>query len=466
MRFEKDMKKSIEKKILHITPHLGGGVGKVLLNYISFVNKKNNQTHKITCLDYANDAAKELAIEKNILIIDNISILNKKRELFDMIKDSDIVMIHWWNHPLLYDLLVRDQLPACRVIMWCHNSGLWPPNIFTDKILDYPDLFVFTTPISYKTEKIKNVSSEIKKKIRVVWSTGGVNHIKSIKPKKHSGFNIGYLGTVDYSKMHRDFLKICDQVDIPDVKFIVCGVPSGKEIEQEAKDLGIEGKFEFTGRVDDIGDYLSIFDVFGYLLAPYHYGTCDQVIQESMAASVVPVVFSNPMESYMVNDRLTGIVANNKTEYVDALKELYLNKKLRNSLSKNAKKHAMKEFTVEKMTHDWDKLFVEVLDYPKKIRKWKFNGSFSDLEPKDVFIESLGIYGEPFLAYCAAKNKEEKEKAVEKIKDLAKSINWQVKTKGTVHQYYTFFPNDQYLSAWSQLMRGHENVKNYEEMKN
>ena len=41
-------------RILHITPHLGGGVGAVILNWVTF--DKNNE-HKIITLDYANDNA-------------------------------------------------------------------------------------------------------------------------------------------------------------------------------------------------------------------------------------------------------------------------------------------------------------------------------------------------------------------------------------------------------------------------
>jgi hypothetical protein len=39
-----------------------------------------------------------------------------------------------------------------------------------------------------------------------------VEQIKSIKPKKHSGFNIGYIGTVDYSKIHCNFLNIASKI--------------------------------------------------------------------------------------------------------------------------------------------------------------------------------------------------------------------------------------------------------------
>ena len=440
-------------KIIHITPHLGGGVGRVLLNYFTYKSKGNNYKHSVACLDYANENAKKICKENSISLNHNMH--KNKDELLKLIENTDIALIHWWNHPLLYDFLVREQLLPCRVIMWSHNSGFHPPGVFTDKVLAYPDLFVFTTPMSYKTKEIQNLTDEQtkKKSLRVVWSTGGVENFTSVKSKSHTGFNIGYIGTVDYAKMHPDFLNICNQVDIPDVKFIVCSGPKEKELMQEAEHLGIGGKFNFTGMVPDIKEYLSLFDIFGYPLASYHYGTCDQTLQESMAAGVVPVVLANPMESYMVKDGVTGIVAKDKEEYIKALQDLYHNRELRNKLSQNAKEYAIDKFSLEKMANEWENIFNEVLDFPKTIRNWKNSKKGEDISAKDVFLEALGDYGEDFVSYCNAESDEEKKSAIEKIKKLAESASWQAETRGTAHHYNSFFPNEPYLSVWSQLMR-------------
>jgi len=355
-------------KILHITPHLGGGVGKVVLNYLSKVKDDYYFVHQVACLDYINENALDVAKNIGLMLFDKMA--GKKQQLLKMIAEADIVLIHWWNHPLVYDFLVRTQLPPCRLVMWSHNSGFCPPGVYTDKILTYPDVFVFTTPVSFETKEVQNLSDEQKKILRVVWSTGGAEHVKLVKPKEHSGFNIGYIGTVDYAKIHPNFLNICNKVNIPDVKFIVCGGSSEKEIKKEAEKLGIAEKFNFTGLVSDITEYLSIFDIFGYPLAPYHYGTCDQVLAESMAAGVVPVVLQNQMEKYMVKDGITGIVAKSEIDYIQAIQTLYNNKILRNSLSRNAREYAVKFFSVDKMAREWEVIFKEALAIPKTQKKW------------------------------------------------------------------------------------------------
>ncbi len=429
-------------KILHITPHLGTGVGTVVLNYLAKVGNRTPFEHKVICLDYANQNSIEVSKKVGFVLLGDMS--KNKPEVLRMIAESDIVLIHWWNHPLLYDFLVKETLPPSRVIFWSHVSGSVPPNNFTDKALKYPDIFAFTTPISRKVGEVRCLPLKYKKRLRDVWSTGGLERIKSVKPKKHIGFNVGYIGTVDYTKMHPDFLEMCNQVNIPDVKFIVVGGPNAKLLEQEADRRGIGHKFKFTGFVseEEKWDYLSTFDVFGYPLAPHHYGSSDQALQEAMGAGVAPVVMNNLMESYMVKNLKTGIVSKSKKEYVRGLEKLYRDKKLRSRLSKNAKKYATKTFSLKNMEREWNKIFKETLKIDKTEREWSVGKTKKNISSKDVFLESIGKYSKNFAG----------DKAKEKIKKLAQSPNWQSKSKGTVHQYNAFLPSDKYLAEWVKLM--------------
>lgn len=439
-----------KQKILHITPHLGGGVGRVILNYFSRVCKNDSVVHSIVCLDYANDNAVASAKKNNFRLYGNMA--GQKTRLLRMTAAADIVLVHWWNHPLLYDLLVRSVLPPCRLVMWSHSSGMYQPNVFTEKILNYPDMFVFTTPMSFKTKEIEGYRGKNKNSLRSIWSTGGVENAATLRRMPHKGFNVGYLGTVDYAKLHPDFLKICAKINIPDAKFIVCGGPKEKDILEDAKKMGIAGKFNFTGLVEETEKYLSIFDVFGYPLAPYHYGTCDQSLQESMAAGIVPVVISNPMESFMVENGVTGIAVKDENEYVLSIEKLYINASFRDYLSRNARDYALRTFSLDSMVTEWDSTFAEILAFSKKERAWKHEKSIVELLPRDVFLESLGKYAEDFEVYCRASSDSEKERSAAKIREKSLSYAWRSETKGTVHQYHSFFPEDEVLSFWSNIM--------------
>lgn len=426
-------------KILHITPHLGGGVGSVLLNYLAFVQNDHNYSHSIVTLDYANEKSKKASEQTGFKLYSDM--YKDIDGLLELMKNSDIVLIHFWNHPLLYDFLVRNKLPASRVVFWSHISGFIPPNIFPQKLLNYPDKFVFTTPLSFNTNEVKEF--EYKDKLAVIWSTGGVEHVKNIEKKEHEKFNIGYIGTVDYSKMHPDFLEICATIDIPNVKFIICGGAKYLEIQKQAQIMGIADKFEFVGEVKDITKYLSKFDVFGYPLNPDHYGTCDQVLQEAMAAGIVPAVLNNPMENYMLNNGEIGIVAQNKGDYISSIEKLYKNSELRQSLSKKAKEYAISKYSLEKLSDDWNIIFADIVKSPKTFKKWEIKKT--NISYFDIFLESLGNFRSNFII--------KSDEDVLKIKKLGKIPNWQSKTKGTPHQYFDFFPNDVKLKNICELMK-------------
>jgi len=442
-------------KILHITPHLGGGVGRVLLNYLKNVQNDSDFLHKVACLDYANEHALEVTTNIGIIMTDRMSYnINK---LHSMIIGADIVLIHWWNHPLLYAFLVKETLPPARIIFWSHISGFHPPYVFSRTGLNYPDIFVFTTPLSLETPEVQSLTEERQKNLRVVWSTGGIKQVETIKRKPHDGFKIGYIGTVDYCKMHPNFVKINSRINIPDAQFIVCGGSNEKQIQEESLKYGVEKRFLFTGQVNNIINYLSEFDVFGYPLAPYHYGTCEQSLCESMASGIPPVVLANKTEKYIVEDGITGIVAQNEQEYIDGIKILYNNIELRKLLSSNAKKVAKQRFSMELMVNKWANIFEEILKFPKITRKWKSKYNGKSTTPAYLFLESLGKYNKPFLDYCNAQDDNDKIETISKIKKMSNSSIWQARTKGTVHHYNHFFPGDKYLMEWSKLIADNEN---------
>lgn len=423
------IKKMINKKILHITPHLGGGVGSVLLNWLKYEkqNCKNN-IHVIASLDYANENAKKICQEFEIELHGDMH--KKSAQILDLIQNSDIVIVHFWNHPYLYDFLIRNPLPECRLIFWAHVAGFNPPYVFPEKIIDMSDKFVFTTPISYKVKEVQDYKN--KNKFASILSTNGIDKFQSLKPTLHSGFNIGYIGTVDYAKMHPDFLQICKNNKILEAKFIVVGGDKELELEEEAKKLGISAELEITGKVSDITPYLSKFDVFAYPLNPNHYGTAEQVLQEAMAAGVAPVVMNNPAESYLVQHLKTGLVANNIDEFCEYILLLYTNNELRQQISDNCKKYARENFSLENLSKQWKILFDEILTTSKKQKKYSEKSNYSYFE---IFLESLGNHKEPFVLYL--KNKDDKS-----VKKLLSRPEWQSDTKGTLKQYNKFFKDD------------------------
>lgn len=427
-------------KILHISPHLGGGVGRVLTNYLKATKKSEKFEHKIYCLDSINPNAKKFLSDENI----SHKELVPQNELLEEINGYDIVIIHWWNHPLLFDFLVRFELPPCRIAFWAHVSGNAAPNFFSHTLFEYPDYFVFTTPMSYLVKEVTDHKGG-SQKLRDIWSTGGFEHVKNRDGAKESNcFTIGYVGALDFAKLYPNFISLCSKITLPNVRFVVCGDGGDiDQLKQQAQELHLENRIIFTGYVDNVAEYLETFDIFAYSLNQYHYGTCDQALAEAMASGVVPVVFDNAMENYMVHHLYTGIVAKNENEYIAGIIKLYNSKALRKRLSINAEEESLRRFSLVKTVNEWDALFDQILKLPKSAKRWSGVCSGRNAKPYEVFLESIGDYARVFRVGD--------EMDIRKLLD--RSIAWKAKTKGTPHHYHTFFKNDALLSRWAALLQ-------------
>lgn len=171
--------------VLHLTPHFGGGVGAVLLNYLAKVSGSGRFVHRAVCLDYANEKALEAARRIGFDLAENMAA--DPLATLKAIGEADIVLVHWWNHPLLYDFLVRQSLPPARVVAWSHISGFHPPYVFTEALLRYPDMFVFTTPLSLDAPEVKEADNAVGRRFRAIWSTSGVDQVSSVLPAATRG---------------------------------------------------------------------------------------------------------------------------------------------------------------------------------------------------------------------------------------------------------------------------------------
>ena len=82
-------------RVIHITSHMGGGVGRVLKHFCVASRESADVCHEIACLDYANDNALQWAHDTEHEVWGDAT--KDKARLRERIADSDIVHVHWWN---------------------------------------------------------------------------------------------------------------------------------------------------------------------------------------------------------------------------------------------------------------------------------------------------------------------------------------------------------------------------------
>lgn len=418
-------------KILHIAVHLGGGIGTVLTNWIK---KDTKNEHTILCLSrtYYNNYN-----DKNIH--EN---MRANPELSDWIEKSDIVIIHFWNHPLLFDFLINENIPKCRLCFWSHVSGLNPPYVFSEKLINFADRFIFSSPISYEAAEIKKMRAMVSLKLGFIWTTGDISEFLKIEKIPHDTFNVGCIGTLDCSKLHPDFVEMCAGIDIPNVKFIMVGGGcDADKIKRQVKDRGMEDKFLFTGVVKDVKPYLAIMDVFGYPLNPQHYGTCEQVLGEAMAAAVIPIVMNNPAENHILRSLYPWSVCDSEKEYIRGIKFVYKCCN-RPEFIEDVRDSSKEMYNIRHMVNEWNRDFWLLMKYEKTAKGWPADYTRNTQTGHGIFMESLGDYGKILEAGNPAD-----------IRAMFQTNQqWKSKSKGSVLQYLQAFPDDKKLQEWSELL--------------
>ena len=106
-------------RILHVTPHLGGGVGKAHAALSAVLPEIVQQTFVL--LEAPRDRRYIEMIETagaRVLTAENLA------HVAALARESDIVQFEFWNHPRIFECLARAEFPAMRSAFWSHISGI------------------------------------------------------------------------------------------------------------------------------------------------------------------------------------------------------------------------------------------------------------------------------------------------------------------------------------------------------
>jgi glycosyltransferase involved in cell wall biosynthesis len=437
-------------RVLHITPHLGGGVGRVLRQLTSASAAQGRFAHEIACLDYANDSSLSWARQTATPIHSETA--GNKPLLSQRMREADIVQIHWWNHPLLYELLEAEDLPPSRCAIWAHVNGFYAPHQFLDPVLDYADVFVLGTPQSRRVPAIAaRCARWTAASLRTVFASAGYEHVDHVRRCPHEGYRVGYIGTVDYCKMHSAYLQMHAAAEIPAVTYVVCGGSRHEPLRRAAEEMGVARRFDIRGHVSNVAEVLASLDVFGYPLQRRHYGASEMALVEALVAGVVPVVLNNGCETEIVRDGKTGIVAAGPIEYTRALEFLYRHPDARLRMSRAAATDARERFPISRTVAGWHAIYEELVDSPLCWRslRWAAEDTSGEHGAAARFLRSLGNSVEGRL-FRSALDSETSRSCLEPLARLDPIFRGS--SNGSVFQYQRFFPADTQLRHLCDLV--------------
>ena len=377
--------------VLHLLPHSGGGVGTVLRALLTAELSGGTATiPSVASLERLNETTRCHLDALGIRWIDCIVTKSDFEIFFTLVKKSDIVLVHWWNHPLLMHLLFQG-LPSSRLALWSHVNGFAAPQSFFPELFKVSDRFVFATKASWQSPVVQGLPPEITRKLRVIRSCAGIP-AGAVKPFiKNGPFQFGYVGTVETAKMHPDFLELCAAAKIPS-RCIVAGGPAHEELRSQADHLGIGNRFDILGPVADPMPYFRRLHALAYPLSPAHYGSGEQVLIEAMAYGAVPVVFDNPPEKALIRHGETGLITHTAEGFTNALRFLADNPAGRNRLAAAGRQFVFDECDIKVSVSDFHSLYEDMLSFPKCPHRLNLPsfGGVDDGSPFHLFLASCG----------------------------------------------------------------------------
>lgn len=420
-------------RVLHLTAHLGGGVGKVLSRVVEQSARAGGATrHAVVCLE----APEKTQFLAPIQAHGELAICPTPAELSERIATADIVQLEWWHHPAIAAWLGSGPLPTMRLLVWSHVSGLHLPALAPDFVAA-PARFLFTSPCSGEAPRLAGIGHDARQRTATVFSSGGFDDLPAPPQRPVDGpLRVGYVGSLNPAKIHPDFLAFVAALD-PDAGPIrLIGDPApGAALLAAAAAGGIASRLILEGYRTDIAATLAELDVFAYLLNPHHYGTAENALLEAMAMGVVPIVFDNPAERCLVEHQRTGLIVRTPAEFAQAIAMLARDPERRATMAAAAAASVRSRFAVSRTYQQLVGHYAALMADGK--RPYDFT-PIVGRRPADWFRAGLGEAAARF----------HDDGSVDLSGQLPHALR--EPSKGSVFHYARSFPDDSLLAAWAR----------------
>jgi hypothetical protein len=286
----------------------------------------------------------------------------------------------------------------------------------------------------------------------VIPPVGGWERIEGVTRSSRPGFNVGYIGTVAFTRLRQDFVRLSLAAGLDDVRFILCGDGSaGQVLRRQARDLGASDRFDFRGQIGDIRPALSDFDVFGYPLRGDTSASSDLSLKETMYAGVPPIVLAGTQCEELVAAGETGVVAAEPAAYAREIERLRDDPSERERLARNGHAYAVENWTPSRLVPAWKACFERAMSRPERAGAVLEKPDSEIPEGAARFVRGLGEWGRDFelsLSGSAA----EAEAADQRIEDCDPLIAYE---DNGLFDHRRRYPEEPMLALWTGLfLRG------------
>jgi glycosyltransferase involved in cell wall biosynthesis len=423
-------------RVLHVIPHLAqGGAYRTLEET---VRRLINAGARQSVLSLAEGSTK---------VRQRLSSLGVSTFDRSDLAEADVVLVYFWNTPAMHRFL-RAPHPPMRVVVWLLVEGGTRPHVVTPELAAFADTFLTMSSSSLELPQVKS------RRGIYLPSLIDFSEFTPRHPVKETPFIVGYLGTVDFCKMHPDYVAMSAAVPDEEISFDVWG-PGGaySTLRAEAARLGQEHRFRFHGPTQNTAAAFASMHVCGYPLCEDNYGTNDRAIQEAMSMCLPCVVIDRPGLRDLAIDGVTALVAKSARDYTSALMHLKHDRGLRWRLGQSAADHVRLQFDPVMSINRLCKTLEDALSLPKRDRRALDGGA--PITGARLFVASLGsLAGEYARSLRSIENGDAVDGKVLDDEDAIAAATRGLCNPGAggVLAYRAAYPDDPVLRFWCGLI--------------
>jgi hypothetical protein len=182
----------MKRKIVHIIDRLSsGGASRAAITHARECARQSGDRHEIISLNDAERPAREQAESFGIGVISQPA----RETLVPAVEAADIVHIHFYNTPAIYNFF-NLQLPPSRRLLWVHISGFTPPQLLPIDIAKRVDYVVLTSEESRKLPAAIELSRRGRSPAGIVAGADCTRRV-GLKTRPHGSFTAGYSGRIE-----------------------------------------------------------------------------------------------------------------------------------------------------------------------------------------------------------------------------------------------------------------------------
>jgi len=322
-------------ELLHIIPNLGpGGPTRSLTSFVEW-SRDNSPAlvHRIVSLESRVYPLLAFRLRRcGAPILSNADAASIDQAM----ARADVVLMHFWNTPVLWRLIAR-RTPPVRPVIWAKVRGDHAPQRFN------AGLFRSAAAVALTAKAAEALLPDLES-AAIVPGLVQPDRVERMKPLTHSGFRVDYVGTTNSGKLDVQFFSIISDLAIPEVKVRIFGGALEPALAAAHAGMREPSRIEIGGFTENIAEVFATTDVFAFPMAENSYGSSDLVVQEAMLAGLPVVAYAGRGPSQFIDNETTGLLVSSAAEFTGAIERLYRDPGLRHTLGAAAARYARAEF--------------------------------------------------------------------------------------------------------------------------